>query len=170
MPPTSIRPDANLPETTHPASADDSEALEQIELQSAVLVRHFEMLRRRTDVYADLDRAEYLLLRTLDTSGATDICGLASALGLDPSTAGRQITAMSAHGLVRREPSPTDRRRSIITPTAHGRSLMNRVRDQRRRSTADLLSGWSGEDLQTLARMFTGYNRTVAQAYLLRES
>ena len=40
--------------------------LDEIELATAVLTRNFELLRRRSDVYTDLDRAEYLLLRTLD--------------------------------------------------------------------------------------------------------
>lgn len=144
----------------------DIDVLADIETQAAILVRHFEMLRRRSDVYAQLDRAEYLLLRTLEGGGPTDICGLAAALGLDPSTAGRQVTAMQAHGLVRRAPSSTDRRRSIVEPTEHGRRLMDQVRDRRRRMTADLLSGWTGEDMQTLAAMFTRYNQTVAGRYL----
>jgi hypothetical protein len=46
--------------------AETGDALDVLELATAVLVRNFELLRRRTGVYADLDQSEYLLLRTLD--------------------------------------------------------------------------------------------------------
>lgn len=139
---------------------------DRIELQSAVLVRHFEMLRRRSDIYSELERAEYLLLRTLDRDGPADICGLASALGLDPSTAGRQVTTLAERGLVLREPSSADRRRSIVTLTEEGRDAMGRVRRQRRQATRELLAGWTEEERRVLADVFTRYNRTVGEAYL----
>ena len=151
---------------TGPTRRGGGTTVEEIELQSAILVRHFEMLRRRSDIYSQLDRAEYLLLRTLDAAGPTDICGLAAALGLDPSTAGRQVTAMEAHGLVHRTPSRTDRRRSIVEPSALGRRRMEEVRARRTQVTADLLAGWTDDELRTLAEMFTRYNGTVARHYL----
>ncbi len=141
-------------------------ALEDIELQSAVLVRHFELVRRRGDAYANLDRAAYLMLRTLSDSGPTDIGGLAAALGLDRSTAGRQVSTMAAGDLVRCSPDPADRRRSIISPTESGLHAMNEVREQRRCATEELLAAWSEPDLATLSEMFTRYNSTVAERYL----
>lgn len=141
-------------------------ALDVVEWQAAVLVRHFEMLRRRTDVHDDLDRAEYLLLRTLDDCGPMAIAGLAAALGLDPSTAGRQVAAMQDAGLVDRSPAPADRRCSIITPTDAGLRRMREVRRRRADNTAELLADWSETDVRTLATMFTRYNRAVATRYL----
>ena len=137
-----------------------------IEVASAVLVRNFELLRRRSGIYTDLDRAEYLLLRTLDAMGSADICTLAAAIGLDPSTAGRQVAVMQGKGLVERVPGATDRRRSIISPTTAGLGQMNNSRSRRRASTAELLAGWSEDDLGTLAEMFSRYNRAVAERYL----
>jgi DNA-binding transcriptional ArsR family regulator len=78
----------------------DHDPLEAIEIASAVLMRNFELLRRRSDIYAELDRSEYLLLRALQQTGPADIGMLAAALGLDPSTAGRQVAAMQRKGLV----------------------------------------------------------------------
>lgn len=147
-------------------AAPSPDALDLIELQSAVLVRHFELLRRRSDVYQELERAEYLLLRTLEDVGPSDICGLAATLGVDQSTAGRQVTSMAERGLVRREPSPTDRRRSIVSPTPRGRRLVASVRERRRAATAELLAGWTDEDLSLLGTMFRRYNDAVAEAYL----
>jgi DNA-binding MarR family transcriptional regulator len=142
------------------------EALDVIERQTAVLVRNFEMLYRRTDIHDDLDRAEYLLLRTLSEVGPQDINTLAAALGLDPSTAGRQVSSLCRQGLVGRAPAATDRRRSIITPTAAGLRRMDAVRTARAESLADLLGGWSEEELRTLGSMFTKYNGSVARRFL----
>lgn len=160
-----------MTETGHAPQAGEagvaaSDSLDVIELAAAVLVRNFELLRRRSDVYAELDRAEYLLLRTLEATGPADICTLASALGLDPSTAGRQVAAAQADGLVERTPPPTDRRRSIVSPTEEGRRRMDQTRARRRESTGRLLAGWSQEDLDTLGDMFTRYNGAVAAMYL----
>jgi DNA-binding MarR family transcriptional regulator len=151
---------ADAPEVT------SSDSLEVIEVATAVLVRNFELLRRRSGIYTDLDRAEYLLLRTLDALGPADICTLAAGLGLDPSTAGRQVARMVSRGLVERTPAPTDRRRSVIAPTAQGLERMHEARVRRRDATEELLADWSEEDRVTLARMFTRYNRTVAERFL----
>ena len=142
------------------------EALDVIERQTAVLVRNLEMLYRRTDIHDDLDRAEYLLLRTLSEAGPQDINTLAAGLGLDPSTAGRQVSALCRQGLVERAPAATDRRRSIITPTAAGLRRMEAVRSARAESLADLFGGWAEEELRTLGSMFAKYNGAMARKFL----
>lgn len=142
------------------------DSLEVIERETAVLMRHLELLRRRTDSYQELDRAEYLLLRTLAETGPVDINTLACALGVDPSTAGRQIAAMQEAGLVARAPASTDRRRSIIVATEEGESRRDSVHARRMRNTAELLGEWSEGDLDTLGTMFTRYNQAVASRYL----
>ncbi|WP_329367752.1 MarR family winged helix-turn-helix transcriptional regulator [Streptomyces sp. NBC_00669] len=148
-------------------SVDGSlEALDVIERQTAVLVRNFEMFYRRTDIHDDLDRAEYLLLRTLSEVGPQDINTLAASLGLDPSTAGRQVSALCRQGLVERAAAATDRRRSIITPTAAGLRRMDAVRTARAESLADMLGGWTEEELHTLGAMFAKYNGAVARKFL----
>lgn len=146
------------------------EHIDVIELASAVLVRNFELLRRRGGVYEDLDRAEYLLLRTLDRIGPADICTLAKALGVDPSTAGRQVSTLQSKGMVERSPSETDRRRSIISPTADGRDRMAAARERRRATTRELLADWDEQDLRTLGDMFTRYNRSVAERFLTADA
>lgn len=145
---------------------DEAPALAVIERQTAVLIRNIEMLYRRTDLHDDLDRASYLLLRTLDEFGPMDINGLAASLGLDPSTAGRQVCVLKDAGLVQRSPAPEDRRRSIITPTDEGLRRMETVRVLRTENLADLLDGWSQGDLVTLGTMFGKYNRAITAKYL----
>ncbi|BBA98214.1 putative MarR family transcriptional regulator [Actinacidiphila reveromycinica] len=157
----------NLDSTTGVTGADGGlAALDVIERQTAVLVRNFEMFHRRSDIHDDLDRAEYLLLRTLSEVGPQDINTLAAALGLDPSTVGRQVSALCRQGLVGRAPAAADRRRSIITPTADGLRRMDAVRAARAQSLADMLGGWTEEELRTLGAMFAKYNGAVTRKYL----
>ncbi|WP_033288033.1 MarR family winged helix-turn-helix transcriptional regulator [Amycolatopsis jejuensis] len=143
-----------------------SDALDVLERATAVLVRNFEMLRRRTDVYAELDQAEYLILRTLDDVGPVDISTLAGALGLDPSTAGRQVSVLLGKTLVERTAPDDDRRRGIITPTERGRELMELTRSRRRAAVAGLLDGWTPDEVRTFAGFLNRYNGAVAQRYL----
>jgi DNA-binding MarR family transcriptional regulator len=145
------------------APGDD---LARIELETVVLVRHFEMLRRRSDIYAELERSEYLLLRTLEAAGPLDIAGLAARLGLDPSTSGRQVNAMVARDLVRRTPDPADRRRGIVEPTERGCALMQEVRRRRLVETDALLADWEPAERAALAGVLARYNRAVAGRYL----
>jgi DNA-binding MarR family transcriptional regulator len=146
-------------------SSDLSDALGAIEVQAALLVRNFELLRRRGDIYGDLDKSSYLLLRTLEVTGPVDISALATALGLDPSTVGRQVTAMRAADLVERRAAEDDRRRCVITATEKGRRLLAETRHRRRERTAELLDGWTEDELTTLATMFRKYNGAVAEHY-----
>jgi DNA-binding MarR family transcriptional regulator len=155
-----------LPAAPNVDPADSTgDPLDLIEMAAAALARNFEMLRRRSDVYTQIDRSEYLLLRTLDRMGPLDIDSLATALGLDPSTAGRQVAAMDRGGLVKRNPGASDRRRSIISPTAKGYRQMAATGGRLRDVLSQTLSGWTQDDLWTLGDMFTRFNQAVVDRY-----
>jgi DNA-binding MarR family transcriptional regulator len=144
-------------------------ALEAIEFQSAVLVRNLEMIRRRGDLYVEADRAGYLLLRTLAARGPMDISALAGALGLDPSTTGRQVNAVEKAGLVERTTASNDRRRSVIALSERGISAMEAVRHRRLDGTAEMLDEWTETDLQHMATLFSRYNAAIVRHYLSPE-
>lgn len=141
------------------------DALDLIEAHTAVMVRNFELLSRRTDIYDELDRAGYLLLRTLEVTGPADITTLATRLGLDPSTVGRQVSAMTAAGLVERTPAPADRRRGIVVATAEGRLRARRVHDRRRDNLAVMFDGATDDELRVIGESFARYNQAVARHY-----
>lgn len=144
--------------------------VDRIERQAAFLNRNFELLHRRTDIHERLDRADYLMLRTLAVAERSlDINALATMLGLDPSTAGRQVAALRRKGLAETAPDPADRRRSLITPTQEGLARALEVRRLRADGFAELLADWDEEDLRTLGDMFQKYNRAVARRYLTHE-
>ncbi|MFJ8747974.1 MarR family winged helix-turn-helix transcriptional regulator [Streptomyces sp. NPDC102441] len=137
-----------------------------IEFQTAVLVRNLELIRRRSDFYLEVDRAGYLLLRALDVLGSADVVTLATELGLDASTAARQVAAMRQAGFVSRTVAPYDRRRAVVETTAEGRAAMETVRRRRRAGTAQMLTDWSDDDRHAIAGMFARYNQAITDRYL----
>ncbi|WP_020496928.1 MarR family winged helix-turn-helix transcriptional regulator [Sciscionella marina] len=158
-----------MSESDAPTSVDtvgQQDTLDTVELATAVLVRNFELLRRRSDIYTELDRSEYLLLRSLESAASADIRSLAAALGLDPSTVGRQIATMQRKGLVTRQLDPSDRRCSLISPTAKGQHKMANTKRKRRQSLTDTLGDWTDRELREFGEHLRRYNRAIAQQYL----
>jgi DNA-binding MarR family transcriptional regulator len=137
-----------------------------IELQTAVLVRNLELIRRHSDFYLEVDRAGYLLLRALDVLGSADIVTLATELGLDASTAARQVAAMRKAGFVSCTVAPDDRRRTVVKPTPEGRAAMETVCRRRRAGIAQMLADWSDDDRRAIAGMFARYNQAITDRYL----
>ena len=136
-------------------------AIDTIETEMAVLARSLELLRRRGRIHREMDRAGYLLLRTLEETGPLPVTQLAERVGLDASTVTRQVAALEAGGFAERGADPTDRRCCIVRPSAHGRRLMRDVQRHRRERFEDLLAGWSDADRADLARLLSRLNRSI---------
>ncbi|WP_432090348.1 MarR family winged helix-turn-helix transcriptional regulator [Streptomyces sp. NRRL F-5630] len=152
------------------AESPRADLIDRIERQTAFLNRNFELLHRRSRTHSEMDRSEYLMLRTLGAAPEPpDINALAAMLGLNPSTAGRQVAALRRKGFATTTPDPADRRRSLIAPTETGRRLAAEVRRRRQEDFADLLADWEEADLRVLGEMFRKYNVAVARKYFTRE-
>jgi DNA-binding MarR family transcriptional regulator len=135
-----------------------------IETEMTRLARTIAMLGRPPETEAGMDRAGYLLLRTLERIGPASINTIAAAIGLDGSTVTRQVSAMKELGLVERQINPGDRRSCIISPTTTGRAMMRQVRRHRRTSLDDVTSDWSEDDRTTLGRLLAKLNDSIARA------
>jgi DNA-binding MarR family transcriptional regulator len=113
-----------------------------IELELLKLVRHLDTFGRRCSLYVRVDRAGYLVMRTLDALGPASANGLARALGLDASTVTRQITALERQGYVARRANPADGRSCTIALTPEGAQIMHEVERERREQIRLLVSDW----------------------------
>jgi DNA-binding MarR family transcriptional regulator len=141
-----------------PMSAD---AVRVIEIELLKLVRYLETFGRRSDVYVDVDRAGYLMLRTLDRLGTTNVNALAYELHLDSSTVTRQAAGLEFAGLVQRRPDTEDRRSVAVLITAAGSRAMARVEAERRREIAALVGGWTDDERDGLARAMSRLNSAL---------
>jgi DNA-binding MarR family transcriptional regulator len=135
-----------------------------IETEMTRLARTIALLGRPPETPSGVDRAGYLLLRTLERIGPASINTIAAAVGLDGSTVTRQVAAMKELGLVERQTNPGDRRSCIISPTTDGRSVMRLMRRQRRSNLDDVTSDWTDDDRTTLGRLLAKLNDSIARA------
>jgi DNA-binding MarR family transcriptional regulator len=138
--------------------AEDGDTLGLVETEMVVLARALERMHRRSEIYRDLDRASYLIARTLETTGPVSISSLATALGLDATTVTRQVATMEDGRLILRRPDPNDGRVSMISLSQHGRHSMRAVQLERRERVARLLRDWTDEDRRDLGRLLAKFN------------
>ena len=144
--------------------ATTSDPVDLIETEVTKLARTLAMLGRSTEFDLGLDRASYVLLRTLERIGPASINTIANAVGLDGSTVTRQVSAMKGMGLVERETNPGDRRSCIISPTTAGRDLMRHMRKIRRSNLEAVTRDWSPDDRSALGRLLSKLNDSIARA------
>ena len=144
-------------------SAPPGDALDVVETEMAVLARALEGLHRRSEIYRELDRASYLIARTLETTGPVSINGLASALGLDSTTVTRQVATMEIARLLRRRADPDDGRVSLISLSQTGHRKMRAVGLARRERIARLLHDWTDDDRRDLGRLLARFNDELSR-------
>jgi DNA-binding MarR family transcriptional regulator len=140
---------------------DDDQALDGLEAALAVLARRLEQASRTSELHRRLDRAGYLLARTLDLVGPIGVNELALHLGLDGSTVTRQATALVDRGFVSRRPDPTDGRAVLLSLTAAGRREVERVRAARLARLRETVADWEPVDVSTLATLLDRLNRSL---------
>jgi DNA-binding MarR family transcriptional regulator len=138
-------------------------SLSRLETELAVLARTLEGLSRRSRIHRELDRASYLLARTLSTEGATSVGGLATALGLDATTVTRQVATMESAGLVVRRTDPDDGRVRLIELTARGSRRMQEVQAAREARIGDLVAGWTADEQRAFAELLGRFNDALLQ-------
>ena len=137
-------------------------ANQQIERQVTVLLRRGQRIHLSTssgDV--SLERSAYAIMAELQDGGPRRLGALATAFGLDPSTITRQVQSLVELGLAVRETDPKDRRASILSLTALGAEVFAHTRAKRRSMLQAALVGWPDQDLDSFARLLTGFNEKL---------
>lgn len=155
---------ASSGEASSTSSGEVNEVVDVIETEMTRLSRSLALLGRAADAAIGLDRAGYVLLRTLERIGPASINAIALTVGLDGSTVTRQVAAMNRQGLVERTTNPGDRRSCIISPTENGHDVMRHVGKTRRANLAAVTSDWSEDERNTLGRLLTKLNDSIARA------
>jgi DNA-binding MarR family transcriptional regulator len=145
-------------------STTSRDSVEVIETEMTRLARTLAVLARHTEPEPKVDRAGYLLLRTLDRIGPASINTLAAAVGLDASTVTRQVATMKELGVVERKINPGDRRSCIISPTAEGVELMRTMCHQRRSNLSDVVGDWADDERSMLGRLLAKLNDSIVRA------
>lgn len=151
---TSASPQVALPED--PAEDEDQD-LPHIERGLSTIVRWGNLPRIRERYVAAagiaLERSGFACLVRLNEAGPLRLSDLARLLGIDLSTASRQVHALQEAGLVERTTVEEDRRAALLSLTAGGRATVERILSARRVVITEILEGWSAEQRRELARV-----------------
>lgn len=111
-----------------------------------------------------------VVLGRLDVLGPVRLTDLAHALGLDPSSVSRQVTALERRGWVVRDKDPSDLRAQRLHLTAKGTEIVEELRSARARALAALTPGWSAEHLNDLTDRLARLNHDLEAHRALRDT
>jgi DNA-binding MarR family transcriptional regulator len=132
-------------------------AIDEIERGLTMVVRRANLPRSHDRLMSranlSLDKAAYAVLARLDDMGTASLSELAQNMGVDASTASRQVRDLERAELVRRDEHPGDRRVAVLALTPAGVKILARLRDARREAIAELLGAWDDDDREQLARL-----------------
>lgn len=92
-------------------------------------------------------------LRLVHRHGPIAVADVAERLGVDQSTASRQLRPLDEHGLIARRPDAHDRRVARLSSTRAGAALLDRVRRVSLHDFDVALAGWSARDRRLLAEL-----------------
>jgi DNA-binding MarR family transcriptional regulator len=114
----------------------------------------------RADVRCEVAGAA--VLGQLELLGPVRLTELAQALGLDPSSVSRQVSALERAGWVTRADDPTDRRAQRLQLTAAGSEVVAAITRERATVLERLTPDWSGHDLEELTGLLARLNADIA--------
>ena len=90
------------------------------------------------------------VLGRLELLGPVRLTDLAGALGLDPSSVSRQVTALERSGWVARHKDPDDQRAQRLHLTDRGSDVVAVLRKARVEALARITPGWTDDDIDAL--------------------
>jgi DNA-binding MarR family transcriptional regulator len=110
-------------------------------------VIRIEMRNQRS---ADLAIPQFRALLFISRNPGTSLLSVADHLGLTSPTVCRMVDGLVLNRLVRREPSPKDRRKVTLTLTDRGQEILEKARNGTQARLAEVLSRLTPEEGETV--------------------
>ncbi len=104
------------------------------------------------------------ILAAVVRHGSIGISELAVAEDVNPTMLSRVIGKLDDAGLIRRVPSPRDRRAALVEPTPAGRRLKQRMQERRNAALSAALAGLSDDDDAALVAALPALEALVTAA------
>jgi DNA-binding MarR family transcriptional regulator len=112
---------------------------------------------------APVTGASLVALRIVAQQSHSTPSHVARHLGVDLSTASRQLRPLEEHGLLMRTPDPTDRRVAILTLTDEGAAVLRRIDDAICETFTTVLERWPASDRAALATLVARLHTELTQ-------
>jgi DNA-binding MarR family transcriptional regulator len=151
---------AHKPPTADPSRLDDDAAA----LHEALceLVRVYQFRDRDRICCHDVSVTQCYAIEALLRRGPSSLNDLAAELYLDKSTASRVVGTLERKGYVTRAPHPDDRRAIVLSVTAAGRRLHDRIRTDLVGEASELLQDFEPEVRKGAAQLLRRLARAAA--------
>lgn len=143
------------------------EIVQKLEQEIGSLLRRYDRVRSQADKDSlhSLDRAAYVVLRTIHDEGKVRAATVAANLLLDKTTISRHIAALEDRGLIERLPDPTDGRASLLKLSAKGKRKLDSHRQWRWAILEEHLDDWPEKDKSEFLRLLHNYNTAMEQRF-----
>ena len=104
----------------------------------------------RSQRSADLAVPQFRALLFISRNPGTSLLSVADHLGLTSPTVCRMVDGLVLNRLVRREPSPKDRRKVTLTLTDRGQEILEKAKNGTQARLAEVLSRLTPEEGETV--------------------
>jgi len=101
--------------------------------------------------------------------GEVTVGAIAEAMRIDPSRGSRLVADLVARGILRRDASQADGRRSLIVRTEAGDKLLAEIRDVKRSLLARVLENWPEDELSAFSELFEKFVSRFETVYTMAE-
>ena len=119
--------------------------------RQASLMRLHDIVSNRAGL--TLERSAYPLLSQILALRSGHLSDVAAGLGVAVPTVSRQVRQLEDLGLVARTPDPIDGRAVLLQVTEAGIEAVRRMREEWRRTVAEILEPWPEKDREILGEL-----------------
>jgi DNA-binding MarR family transcriptional regulator len=110
-----------------------------------------------------LTLSQFHLLKVITLNGCHQTGEMASVLGVSAPAITKNIDKLERHGLIVRSPSKTDRRATLLSPSAKGRHLVHKYEDLKAERLAPVLEDFSLQELEQLTEFLKRFSLRLIQ-------
>ncbi|WP_210011027.1 MarR family winged helix-turn-helix transcriptional regulator [Neorhizobium galegae] len=107
------------------------------------------------------------VMRRID--GEVTVGAIAEAMRIDPSRGSRLVADLVARGILRRDASQADGRRSLVVRTEFGDSLLAEIRAVKRTLLARVLEDWPEDELNAFSVLFEKFVSSFEEVFVTAE-
>lgn len=119
----------------------------------------------------DLSQLDILevVVRIRREGGEATVGAIADAMRIDPSRGSRLVAELVSQGILKRDASQEDGRRSLIAPTEAGEALLTEIRAVKHAIVTQATHGWSSEERLAFSLLFERFLDGFEEIFLHAE-